>query len=70
MLSFDCRFIFEPAGCEKCVRRGRYHLHRLIERYGIDAKPFDWEPEADRANRQRTSTIYIGARCANLSKVV
>jgi hypothetical protein len=24
--------------CEECGRRGRYHLHRLIERYGIDAK--------------------------------
>jgi hypothetical protein len=22
--------------------RGRYHLHRLIEHYGIDAKLFDW----------------------------
>jgi len=27
--------------CEKCGRRGRYHLHRLIERYGIDAKLFE-----------------------------
>jgi hypothetical protein len=24
--------------CDKCGRRGRYHPHRLIERYGIDAK--------------------------------
>jgi hypothetical protein len=24
--------------CDKCGRRGRYHLRRLIERYGIDAK--------------------------------
>ena len=21
--------------CAKCGRRGRYHLHRLIERYGV-----------------------------------
>ena len=28
--------------CDKCARRGRYHLHRLIERHGIDAKLFDW----------------------------
>jgi hypothetical protein len=31
--------------CEKCGRRGRYHLHRLIERCGIDAKLFDWSDE-------------------------
>jgi hypothetical protein len=33
--------------CDKCSRRGRYRLDRLIEQYGIDAKLFDWEPEAD-----------------------
>ena len=33
--------------CEKCGRRGSYPLDRLIERYGIDAKLFDFEPEAD-----------------------
>jgi hypothetical protein len=31
--------------CVKCGRRGRYHLYRLIERYGIDAKLFDWSDE-------------------------
>jgi hypothetical protein len=31
--------------CDKCGRRGRYHLDRLIERYGIDAKLFDWSDE-------------------------
>jgi hypothetical protein len=30
---------------DKCGRWGRYHLHRLIERYGIDAKLFDWSDE-------------------------
>jgi hypothetical protein len=24
--------------CDKCSRRGRYHVCQLIERYGIDAK--------------------------------
>jgi hypothetical protein len=28
--------------CDKCGPRSRYHLHRLIEHYGIDAKLFDW----------------------------
>jgi hypothetical protein len=27
--------------CDKCGRRGRYRLNRLIERYGIDGKLFD-----------------------------
>jgi hypothetical protein len=30
---------------EKCGRRGLYHLHRLIERYGVDAKLFEWSDE-------------------------
>ena len=40
--------------CEKCGRRGRYHLERLIDRYGIDAKLFDWTDEitADCPRRQ------------------
>jgi hypothetical protein len=28
--------------CDKCDRRGSYPLDRLIERYGIDAKLFDF----------------------------
>ena len=32
---------------DKCGRRGSYPLDRLIEGYGIDAKLFDFEPEAD-----------------------
>src|SRR5215469_6077150 len=31
--------------CDKCGRRGRYHVHRLVEHDGIDAKPFDWSDE-------------------------
>jgi hypothetical protein len=27
--------------CDKCDRKGRYHVHRLIECYGIDAKLFE-----------------------------
>jgi len=30
---------------EKCGRSGRYRLDRLIMRYGIDAKLFDWSGE-------------------------
>src|SRR5215475_5752019 len=31
--------------CDKCGRRGRHHLGRLIERSGIDAKLFNWLDE-------------------------
>jgi hypothetical protein len=28
--------------CDKCDSFSRYHLDRLIERYRIDGKRFDW----------------------------
>ena len=57
--------------CDKCGRFGRYYVDRLIERYGIDAKLFDWEPEAD-CPRQVAKNEHdpCGARCPDLSKVV
>ena len=30
---------------DKCGRSGQYRLDRLIMRYGIDAKLFDWSEE-------------------------
>jgi hypothetical protein len=33
--------------CDKCERSGQYRVDQLIEQYGIDAKLFDREPEAD-----------------------
>jgi hypothetical protein len=59
--------------CEKCGRRGRYRLDRLIERYGLDAKLFDWSDEitADCPRKQAKNLNDIcGARCPDLSKVV
>jgi hypothetical protein len=59
--------------CEKCGRRGRYRLRRLIERYGIDAKLFDWcdEITADCPCKQAKNLNDVcGARCPDLSKVV
>src|SRR5580704_11390438 len=29
-------------GCDKCGRRGRYNVTRLVERYGPDANLADW----------------------------
>jgi hypothetical protein len=60
-------------GCEKCGRRGRYHVDRLIDRYGIDAKLFDWSDEitADCPRKQAMNLNDIcGARCPDLPKVV
>jgi hypothetical protein len=59
--------------CDKCGRRGRYHLHRLIERYGIDANFFDGSDEimADCPRKQaRNLNDQGGARCPDLPKVV
>jgi hypothetical protein len=57
--------------CDKCGRRGRYHLYRLIERYG--AKLFDWSNEstADCPRKQaRNLHDLCGAPCPDLSKAV
>jgi len=57
--------------CDKCGRFGRYHVDRLIERYGIDAKLFGWEPEADcPRNAARNEHDPCGASFPYLSKVV
>jgi hypothetical protein len=59
--------------CEKCGRRGRYQVHPLIERYGIDAKLFDWSDEitADCPRKQAQNlNDQCGAKCTELSKVV
>jgi hypothetical protein len=31
--------------CDKCGRAGRYHVDWLVERYGLDAKLFEWSDE-------------------------
>jgi hypothetical protein len=59
--------------CEKCGRRGLYHLDRLIAKYGIDAKLFDWTDEitADCPRKQAMNLNDIcGARCPDLPKVL
>jgi hypothetical protein len=59
--------------CDMCGRRGRYQLDRLIERYGIDAKLFEWTDEitADCPRKQAMNLNDIcGARRPDLPKVV
>jgi hypothetical protein len=52
-------------------RHRRYWLDQLIERYGSDAKLFDWEPEADCPRKQaKNLNDQCGARCPDLTKVV
>ena len=53
--------------CDKCGRRGRHHLRRLIERYGIDTKPKS-RPIAHGSERGILSD-QCAARCPDLSKV-
>jgi hypothetical protein len=59
--------------CDKCGRRGRYMLARLIARYGLDAKLFERSDEitAD-CPRKHSSNLYdqCGARCPDLSRLV
>ena len=59
--------------CDKCGRFGQYRVDRLIMRYGIDAKLFDWSDEitADCPRTQaRNLNDRCGARCPDLPKVV
>jgi len=59
--------------CDKCGRSGQYRVDRLILRYGIDAKLFDWSDEitADCPRKQANNlNDTCGARCPDLPKVV
>ena len=59
--------------CDKCGRSGQYRVDRLIMRYGIDAKLFDWLDEitADCPRKQaKNLNDACGARCPDLPKVV
>jgi hypothetical protein len=58
--------------CDKCARRGQYRVDRLIERYGIDAKLFDWSDEITADCSCKPSVIpydQCGARCPDMPKV-
>ena len=58
--------------CDKCGRRGRYRLDRLIECYGIDAKLFDSDEITVDCPRKRARNLndQCGARCPDLPKVM
>jgi len=59
--------------CGKSGRDRWHHLHRLIERYGIDPKLFDWSDEitADCPRKQaRKLNDQCSARWPDLPKAV
>jgi len=57
--------------CDKCGRRGCYRVDRLIMRYGIDAKLFEFVPEANCPRKiARNDYDPCGARCPDLAKVL
>jgi hypothetical protein len=59
--------------CDLCGRSGQYRVDRLIMRYGIDAKLFDWCDEITAVcPRKMAKNMYdaSGAKCPDLSKVV
>ena len=57
--------------CDKCGRHATYPLGWLFKQYGIDAKLFDWQPEANCPRKvARNDHDPCGARCPDLAKVV
>jgi hypothetical protein len=54
--------------CDKCGRSGQYRVDRLIARYGIDAKLFDWSDEitADCPRKQAKNLSDSAARGARI----
>jgi hypothetical protein len=58
--------------CEKCGRKGRYSVKRLIELYGRDAKFTDWLARITEdcpGRRSIDMSDQCGARCPDLSRV-
>ena len=52
--------------CDKCHRRGSYNAAKLVKKYGLDAKLFEWSDEitADCPRKQANNfNDFCGARC-------
>jgi hypothetical protein len=59
--------------CEKCGRRGRYRVERLLRQLGRDAKLTDWLADITADCSRRLKPGYsdpCGARCPDLPKVM
>jgi hypothetical protein len=55
---------------DKCDRSGQYRVYRLVQRYGIDAKLFEWSDEIT-AEYMRSKNLYdqCDVRCPDLPKM-
>ena len=65
--------MFSASNAQVRPQRGRYYLHRLIERYGIDAKLSTGRTRSQptaRRKKARNLNDQCRARCPDLSKVV
>jgi hypothetical protein len=59
--------------CEKCGRKGKYRIDRLVEKRGANAKLIDWldEVTADCPRKiKRNYSDQCGARCPDLPRVL
>ena len=54
--------------CTKCARRGRYHVHKLIEKYGRKANTMKWKEQLnDNCPRLHDRCDLV---CSDLPKVL
>ena len=65
------KLVLLRVACRKCERKGLYHVAKLIERYGPDAKLVDWKDQitADcpkRANDRAALLDLCGAHFPDL----
>jgi hypothetical protein len=59
--------------CTKCDRKGQYRVDKLIARYGLAAKLFDFSDDITKDCPRKIANNFndlCGARCPDLSKVV
>ena len=68
-----CKLDMLHIACDKCARKGRYAVARLIEQRGRDAKLIDWLAEitADCPKKPAGNmSDQCAARCPDLTKVM
>ena len=58
--------------CTKCARRGRYHVHKLIEKYGRKANTMKWKEQLNGDFPSRDSRLHdrCDLVCPDLAKVL
>jgi hypothetical protein len=58
--------------CTKCARKGRYHVHKLIEKYGRKANLMKWKEQLNGDCPRRDSRLQdcCDLVCPDLPKVL